>query len=1312
MKQLTRVLSITLTLVMLLTVFPMNVWAAQLKIKDMDVENGESVCTLTITRDNNGLIKMKDINFTYSINGEPQKPLDILSLEREHKVIVITAPAFQPTDFEQTITITETNENKSVTLSIPAEQSAELLELQPRMFYVYDQFGYFDGDLTGTKPALADEQDKILAAPPYSADPYLPPIDSERANNANTWRTPGGNWTADTATAVLNLLRECRIDQIWFYDGPIYAPSTYTEDGSAPYEVMKGTLKIFNGDQELISYDITNEGKWVKVDLDDSIVTNALRFVKEQDLENNRYSWSGGGWTSSKGEYVCDVNIPEIALYGESLGEIPPEETEEEWPGLTPSDKEPVKYDYTMGEFIGTNGFFTDALGNYDSIGFVREYHHWGWTEWAAGDRTAPDGSKNLTGIEAEPQTAFIDGWGFDNYYKRLKDEGVGVNICVQGGVSNVPEGMTARPNYQGNRDKYNASSYLAHGQSMFQLAARYGSNPNVDPSLIRVAPGTEKKVGLDYIKYYENWNEPNLVSFKNDGAAFAAMTSADYDGHMGTMGPDVGIKQADPDARFVFGGLAGTIFETFDDPEKEWTPLEFFEQAIEWFDNNRTEEQWLETHDSLEGYVKYPFDVISCHYYSPDGHAPTGLSAEDDHVYRRMSEFKDFRDTYFPEVELWLSEFGWDSTQGSPQSATVEYTDANTGVLKNEGINVGLTGKEVQGRWLVRKNLILATTGLDRVQQFMMPNSGNGEGSSGRFETCGLIEGTQESTNRKPSWYYIGTMKNYLDTTKFDSIIVNGKEADPWVLKFKEMEDNGTDSIFAAWLPTSKGDMNGTNVVNYELTLPEGTEYAYLIELMDKSLEGEHSELAIVDGKVMIPISESPVFVLARETELVFPDKFEGKPSSEENDFLFDNEFDIAGSSYTTYGGTFTVVDGRNANGTDGKILKVVGTNAGPEFKIPADALQAMEYDKWYYVDYKFMMEDTNSAPKLALLDSWSPIYSPSGGGNLFKPQWSGDSGRVAVTPNEWHRLKAKIKINSINNRISYEVFYDDVSIGKADTTIVQALPLNGLLIQMVADPSTNRSTYYLDDVWVYTPKPKTLLLDGTLDDMSLGNLVTGNGFTIESGYKQSTVMEPESEDDYFLGTGDRLLQVKQDGYIFNTVDTGILEEIRIGQPYVFEFSFYTTSERTAPTIQLLYDGWKRHSIANTNWHGGIAVATSNLVDRLPAVSIAPVPQQWHRIAVKYKFITATQLKYSLYYDGNAIATDILLDSAIGDASKPNSAEDPTRQMEFLSDNLAAGMGFLVGSTISNPDADYALYYNDIFINQSDSIKAWPDKY
>ena len=198
----------------------------------------------------------------------------------------------------------------------------------------------------------------------------------------------------------------------------------------------------------------------------------------------------------------------------------------------------------------------------------------------------------------------------------------------------------------------------------------------------------------------------------------------------------------------------------------------------------------------------------------------------------------------------------------------------------------------------------------------------------------------------------------------------------------------------------------------------------------------------------------------------------FEPKPAGEDYEFMFTNDFDTTGSIYTTYGGLFIVIDGKNANGTDGKVLKVQGTSTSPEFKISADVLGVMEYGKWYYVDYKFKLEDENSAPKLSLLDSWSPIYSKKGNGNIFKPQWSGDSGNRTVTAYEWHQLKAKIKLASSDHAISYEIYYDGDLLGAADTTMTnQAYPLSGLLMQMIADPDET-SVYYYDDVWVYTEK------------------------------------------------------------------------------------------------------------------------------------------------------------------------------------------------------------------------------------------------
>ena len=700
------------------------------------------------------------------------------------------------------------------------------------------------------KMKMFDEYNEVLANNPLSANPYMPPINSDSASNTNTWRSPGSAWDQDHTVAKIDMLREWQMYQIFIYDGPIYAPSTWTVDGSAPYEVMGGSFAVYAGDTLLFSYDLTNEGKWVGFNLAEligptGIKVQQLTFVKTQDTSMTggyRYSWGDAGWQSDFGQYVCDANIVEVAMYGIPLGDDPI--IDDGWE-LQPDGRPATDFGFSMTEFIGTNSFFTERTATYAPIGFVREYHNWSWTEYAANDRVSA-GVKNATGMTSDPKVAFIDDWGFDAYYQKCKDLGVEVVLCIQGGVLGASH---ARPDFQGDQNPTKATSYLAHGQSLFQHAARYGSNTELDLNLVKVAGNTQKAVGMDLVRYYENWNEPNLGSFS--GAQFAAMTSADYDGHMNTMGPDVGIKNADPNAKLVLGGLAGMVTSTkyF---AGDWNCTQFVKDMLKWFDVNRSEEKWLEANGTMDGYVKYPFDVMNCHYYCPDGIASTGLSPEADHLYERVTEFVEFCETYLPDKEIWLSEFGWDTTQGTTQSATIEYE--KNGAVVNEGINPGLTGKEVQGRWLIREMLILAAAGIDRAQQFLM-GDGVTDGPN-RFETCGLIDGN----GNKAGWYYIHTLKAWLGNMQFQEIYLT--EEDLLAYRFKEIgEDYGA---IAIWNTTS----TDKKTPDYELTLPEGALSAQLITLVDGMKDGAYELLDVVDGKVTIEVSEKPVFVLYYFTE------------------------------------------------------------------------------------------------------------------------------------------------------------------------------------------------------------------------------------------------------------------------------------------------------------------------------------------------------------------------------------------------------------------------------------------------------------
>ncbi|MCL2045438.1 MAG: copper amine oxidase N-terminal domain-containing protein [Oscillospiraceae bacterium] len=524
----------------------------------------------------------------------------------------------------------------------------------------------------------------------------------------------------------------------------------------------------------------------------------------------------------------------------------------------------------TFGQFVGTNSFFNENQEAYDIVGNVREYHPWGFTEWTTGWYDDSNGLFDDSIKSMIPHAAFMNAWdAFDNYYKTMHERGIDVTICLSGTADSRP-----KPDYQnldGTRSE-DPSSYLGHGQSMFQLAARYGSNTNIDPSLVRVSAGTEKLIGLGYVQYYENYNEPINYGFDN-GRQFAAMLSADYDGHMGTLGPDVGVKQADPNAKVVFGG---SYVGWFADIENGRFTFEFLAQMMDWFDENRTLEQWKAANGGSEAaYVKYPFDVVSAHGYSWDNNG-NGICAEDSRYYSMLKAFVENCSIIFPAKECFFSEFGWDT---SPNST-------------NRAITPGLSTQETQGRWLVREYLITAAAGINRARQFMMPDTSDNRNNSDWFGTSGMIHGIQGSNDFKTSWYYVGTMGNVLKDASLADIrilsdggwskgsgIYRDENFEPWAIAFSSSVNS--DQIYALWLPTALGDQEGANRSQYSITVPAGYTSATLVSLMDKSIWGERSDISnqIQNGNLTISIGEKPIFmILSENTE-------NEAPGSEQNE-------------------------------------------------------------------------------------------------------------------------------------------------------------------------------------------------------------------------------------------------------------------------------------------------------------------------------------------------------------------------------------------------------------------------------------------
>jgi hypothetical protein len=485
----------------------------------------------------------------------------------------------------------------------------------------------------------------------------------------------------------------------------------------------------------------------------------------------------------------------------------------------------------TMDKFIGVNAFIDDPLDKVKVAGFIREYHNWDWDESASKPYAGYPNNK----IKWAPSGAGAGSWNFDDYYASVKAAGIELSPVIQGS----PKWLQSEASFLFDNkplDKHGANSddpnsYRAKAHHLFQFAARYG-NTMVKSSNLTLHPGQPIKTGMNLIPYLEDWNEPNK-SWLGSRAEFspqeyAAMASANYDGHAGTMlqgSKTFGIKQADPTMKFVMGGTVGI-------------DLHWIEEIQNWFENNRSDNAFIP-------------DVINVHHYAwkngknQQGGAPA-KSPEEDDFKGKMKRVVDYRDHHFPNVEVWISEFGWDTNPASPLSAP----------------SIGSNDiQEVQAQWLVRAYLAFAAAGVDRAQMYMLRDVDPASAIS--FSSCGLT-GPKADWTPKKSWYYVYTLKNSLN-----NMVYLGEEtsADTSILIYKFKNISSKSGAYVIWAKTSKN----YNLPAFKLQLPKSCQVAKKIELTVGEIHGRESLLEIQGNTIAIPVCERPVIILVDDIGSAF---------------------------------------------------------------------------------------------------------------------------------------------------------------------------------------------------------------------------------------------------------------------------------------------------------------------------------------------------------------------------------------------------------------------------------------------------------
>jgi hypothetical protein len=293
----------------------------------------------------------------------------------------------------------------------------------------------------------------------------------------------------------------------------------------------------------------------------------------------------------------------------------------------------------------------------------------------------------------------------------------------------------------------------------------------------------------------------------------FAAQCSADYDGHLGDLGPGHGVHTADPEAMMVLGGLYRQ-------------PLMYLRSMKFWADHYR------------DG--SFPADVINIHHYCGDGDAQQafkkqGISPEQGDLRNKMAALVKWRDQNHPAAEIWLTEFGYDTNPGSPLHAPqLGSLDAET----------------VQAAWLARAYFLLSAAGIDRTMMFMFRDVD--EQNTQVFSTSGLVS-AKGRWKPKPSWFFQAALKKHLTGMTWDADVPTERKN---VIAMRFRGDGK--SAIAVWCWTSEDHREQA------VHIPVSGKTAHLVNLTNGEAAGRISALDLKNGGVTIDVSEVPVLIVS----------------------------------------------------------------------------------------------------------------------------------------------------------------------------------------------------------------------------------------------------------------------------------------------------------------------------------------------------------------------------------------------------------------------------------------------------------------
>ncbi len=376
------------------------------------------------------------------------------------------------------------------------------------------------------------------------------------------------------------------------------------------------------------------------------------------------------------------------------------------------------------------------------------------------------------------------------------------------------------RPVTQIGMDPEQPASYVRHANLMWTLGAFFGKSmvPANELSLNPLIPVPNRRGIMDL---FENGNEEDAWWVGNkycNPVEYFAQSSADYDGHEGSLGPRTGLYKAGSENKLMTSGLIGLDTNRI--------------RVYSFLCNQLRKDQSF----IWKGGIQY-------HYYSTDG--KKGLSPEEDSLRSKLSKVSAFTHRLQPGIDCILGENGYDKSQSGRQATP---------------LIPGLSNADCQAIFILRAINAAAFSGFDRYILYWLKDT-DPETDSRVYLTSGVIRQLSDGTIVPyPSWYYISTFVNRLANYRPDAIISeNGKV---WTYKYRNALHPDSVAYFV-YCPSH----TGTIVNDYTLKL-SGAATVKQIRFSGRSASGTESEKKVENGILHVKVDESPTLIFAREPQ------------------------------------------------------------------------------------------------------------------------------------------------------------------------------------------------------------------------------------------------------------------------------------------------------------------------------------------------------------------------------------------------------------------------------------------------------------